>query len=75
MATTLPARPTYDIFRHDRPGWIPEWVGDDWDPHPYAYQNDEELMPAGHAHGLYIQMLAVMLSLFTSSLIPSELCK
>lgn len=61
MATTLPERPTYDIFRHDRPGWIPEWVGDDWDPHPYAYQNDEELMPAGHAHGLYIQMLAEML--------------
>jgi Uma2 family endonuclease len=61
MATTLPERPTYDIFRKDRPGWIPEWVGDDWDPHPYAYQTDEELMPAGHAHGLYIQMLAEML--------------
>jgi hypothetical protein len=61
MATTLPGRPTYDIFRRDRPGWIPEWVGDDWDPHPYAYQTDEELMPAGHYHGLYIQMLAEML--------------
>jgi Uma2 family endonuclease len=61
MATTLPERPRYDIFRRDRPGWIPEWVGDDWDPHPYAYQTDEELMPAGHAHGLYIQMLAEML--------------
>ncbi|MEO7909277.1 MAG: Uma2 family endonuclease [Roseiflexaceae bacterium] len=61
MATTLSERPPYDIFRHDRPGWIPEWVGDDWDPHPYAYQTREELMPAGHAHGLYIQMLAEML--------------
>jgi len=61
MATTLPERPPYDIFRRDRPGWIPEWVGDDWDQHPYAYQTDEELMPAGHAHGLYIQMLAEML--------------
>jgi Uma2 family endonuclease len=60
MATTLPGRPPYDIFRRDRPGWIPEWVGDDWDPHPYAYQTDEELMPAGHYHGLYIQMLAEM---------------
>lgn len=61
MATTLPERLPYDIFRRDRPGWIPEWVGDDWDPHPYAYQTREELMPAGHAHGLYIQMLAEML--------------
>jgi Uma2 family endonuclease len=61
MATTLPERPAHDIFRKDRPGWIPEWVGDEWDPHPYAYQTREELMPAGHAHGLYIQMLAEML--------------
>src|SRR5690348_15005653 len=42
MATTLPDRPPYDIFRRDRPGWIPEWVGDDWDPHPYAYQADQQ---------------------------------
>jgi Uma2 family endonuclease len=63
MATeTLSKRPTYDIFRRDRPGWIPEWVGDDWDPHPYAYQTDEELMPAGNIHSLYIQLLAEMLT-------------
>jgi Uma2 family endonuclease len=63
MATeTLVKRPTYDIFRPDRPGWIPEWVGDDWDPHPYAYQTREELMPAGHHHSLYIQLLAEMLT-------------
>jgi Uma2 family endonuclease len=58
---TLVKRPTYDIFRPDRPGWIPEWVGDDWDPNPYAYQTREELMPAGHHHSLYIQLLAEML--------------
>jgi Uma2 family endonuclease len=63
MATeTLSKRPPYDIFRRDRPGWIPEWVGDDWDPNPYAYQTDEELMPAGHYHSLYIQALAEMLT-------------
>src|SRR5262245_38755419 len=61
MATTAPSHPGYDIFRHDRPGWIPEWVGDDWDPHPYAYQTEEELMPAGRFHGLYLQTLAEML--------------
>ena len=28
MATeTRVKQPTYDIFRTDRPGWIPEWVG------------------------------------------------
>ncbi len=63
MATeTLVKRPTYDIFRPDRPGWIPEGVGDDWDPNPYAYQTREELMPAGHHHSLYIQLLAEMLT-------------
>jgi Uma2 family endonuclease len=63
MATeTVSKRPPYDIFRRDRPGWIPEWIGDDWDPNPYAYQTDEELMPAGHYHSLYLQVLAEMLA-------------
>jgi Uma2 family endonuclease len=63
MATeTVVKRPTYDIFRPDRPGWIPEWVGDDWNPHPYAYQTREELMPAGNIQSLYIQLLAEMLT-------------
>src|SRR5262245_18227209 len=61
MATALPERPKYDIFRRDRPGWIPEWVGDDWDPNPYAYQTDEELMPAGKYHSLYLQILGELL--------------
>lgn len=65
---TTPARPAYDIFRRDRPGWIPEWVGDDWDPHPYAYQTEEQLMPAGRFHSRYIQILAEMLSPFLERL-------
>lgn len=63
MATeTRPQSATVDLFHPDRPGWIPEWVGDDWDPNPYAYQTREELMPAGHEHSLYIQILAEMLT-------------
>jgi Uma2 family endonuclease len=61
MATPSSTHHSYDIFRRDRPGWIPEWVGDDWDPNPYAYQTREELMPAGRFHYLYVQMLAEML--------------
>lgn len=59
---TMPARPAYDIFRRDRPGWIPEWVGDDWDPHPYAYQTAKKRMPADRFHSLYVQILTEMLS-------------
>lgn len=61
MTATASPAPAYDIFRHDRPGWIPEWVGDDWDPHPYAYQTEEELMPSGRFHNLYLHMLTEML--------------
>ncbi|MCP4347071.1 MAG: hypothetical protein GY795_16275 [Desulfobacterales bacterium] len=35
----------------DRPGWIPPEITDDWDTNPYAYQTEEELMPAGGPHG------------------------
>ncbi len=35
----------------DRPGWIPTEITHDWDTDPYAYQTEEELMPAGSAHG------------------------
>ncbi len=31
----------------DRPGWIPAHITHDWDPDPYAYQTEEELMPGG----------------------------
>jgi Uma2 family endonuclease len=55
------ARKDSKLYHKDRPGWIPEWIGDDWDPNPYAYQTEEQLMPAGHYHSLYIQMLAEML--------------
>lgn len=61
MSVTASPPPGYDIFRPDRPGWIPESVGDDWDPDPYAYQTQEELMPAGRFHNLYLQILAEML--------------
>lgn len=44
----------------DRPGWIPEDIGEDWDADPYAYQTEEELMPAGGPHG---QLLAYILEL------------
>ena len=35
----------------ERPAWIPPEIGSDWDPNPYAYQTEEELMPAGGLHG------------------------
>lgn len=35
----------------DRPGWIPADITENWDPDPYAYQTEEELMPAGGLHG------------------------
>lgn len=46
--TTLKTRPPIAL---DRPGWIPPDVIQDWDPDPYAYQTEEELMPAGGPHG------------------------
>lgn len=52
-------------WRHDdRPGWIPDWVGDDWDRNPYAYQTEEELMPSGRNHNLYIHWLMQMLETY-----------
>ncbi len=49
------------IARRDRPGWIPPNVGDDWDPDPYAYQTEEEMMPAGIWHNTCMLILASML--------------
>lgn len=48
-ATSLPEidRPA----RPERPGWIPDHITENWDPDPYAYQTEEELMPAGGLHG------------------------
>ncbi len=44
----------------DRPGWIPPEITQDWDTNPYAYQTEEELMPAGGTHN---QLLAYMMEL------------
>jgi Uma2 family endonuclease len=46
----------------DRPAWIPDDIGDNWDTHPYAYQTEEELMPAGIYHNEYLLMITQMLS-------------
>lgn len=44
----------------DRPGWIPAEIAENWDPNPYAYQTEEELIPAGGLHG---QLLAYIVEL------------
>jgi Uma2 family endonuclease len=44
----------------DRPGWIPPEITQGWDADPYAYQTEEELMPAGGLHG---QLLAYIMEL------------
>ena len=36
---------------NDRPKWIPDHILDDWDTDVYAYQTEEDLMPAGGPHG------------------------
>ncbi|MDM8550315.1 Uma2 family endonuclease [Desulfobacterales bacterium HSG2] len=48
----------------DRPAWIPPEILSDWDMNPYAYQTEEELMPAGSLHGelvVYIMGLRTFL--------------
>jgi Uma2 family endonuclease len=47
----------------DRPGWIPPDLVTNWDPNPYAYQTEEELMPAGGPHGQLLTYLAEVLRL------------
>jgi hypothetical protein len=48
LATLTKTDPSATI---DRPGWIPSDLAQEWDPDPYAYQTEEELMPAGGLHG------------------------
>jgi Uma2 family endonuclease len=43
------------VHEPDRPGWIPPEITAGWDENPYAYQSEEEQMPAGGLHG---QLLA-----------------
>ncbi|MEM7131863.1 MAG: Uma2 family endonuclease [Chloroflexota bacterium] len=45
----------------DRPGWIPDHIHSDWDPSPYAYQTEEEMMPAGGPHSRKLNYIAEVL--------------
>jgi len=45
---------TENYIADDCPGWIPAHIGQRWDKNPYAYQTEEELMPAGGLHGQMI---------------------
>jgi Uma2 family endonuclease len=49
----------------DRPGWIPADIMYNWDSNPYAYQTEEELMPAGGLHG---QLLAYIMEVLRFTL-------
>ncbi len=49
----------------DRPGWIPANIKYNWDNNPYAYQTEEELMPAGGLHG---QLLAYLVEVLRATL-------
>ncbi|MCP4353198.1 MAG: hypothetical protein GY795_47715 [Desulfobacterales bacterium] len=71
MSTALKiAEPAgYDALE-DRPGWIPAEITYDWDTNPYAYQTEEELMPAGGLHG---QILAYLMEILRDSLGKKEL--
>jgi len=46
---------------HDRPGWIPADITDHWDDDPYAYQTEEEAMPAGGLHNFLSAYIMEML--------------
>jgi len=58
MNTILKAE--ISVIPGDRPGWIPPDILYDWDTDPYAYQTEEELMPAGGLHG---QLLAYVMEI------------
>jgi Uma2 family endonuclease len=55
----IPRRDTYSD--KDRPGWIPPHILRGWDPDPYAYQTEEEMMPAGGPHGNMLAYLTEIL--------------
>jgi len=48
----------------DRPGWIPGEITENWDRDPYAYQTEEELMPAGGLHGYLVSYFVEILRSF-----------
>ncbi len=59
MSTALKICET-EVFA-DRPGWIPHDITHDWDTNPYAYQTEEELMPAGGTHGRILNYIVEIL--------------
>jgi len=48
----------------DRPGWIPPEIKENWDTDPYAYQTEEELMPAGGLHAYLVTYFVEVLRSF-----------
>lgn len=42
----------------DRPAWIPSNIVADWDPCPYAYQTEEELMSQGMLHDVLMTYIS-----------------
>jgi len=60
---------TETVSQADRPGWIPADIIYDWDTCPYAYQTEEELMPAGGLHG---QLLAYIMEILRTPLEDRE---
>jgi Uma2 family endonuclease len=66
MANVLKETPPLELTTIlDRPGWIPAELTETWDNNPYAYQTEEELMPAGGLHG---QLLAYIVELLRHTL-------
>ncbi|MBV7330749.1 Uma2 family endonuclease [Chloroflexi bacterium TSY] len=53
--------PPTESLAVDRPGWIPPHITANWDPDPYAYQTEEELMPAGGPHGQLLTYIVEIL--------------
>jgi len=66
LALKMPESPSLRIPQ-DRPGWIPADILYDWDTCPYAYQTEEELMPAGGLHGYLLMYIMEILRSFLAS--------
>ncbi|MDM8550316.1 Uma2 family endonuclease [Desulfobacterales bacterium HSG2] len=59
--------PGASVPQADRPAWIPPEILYDWDTDPYAYQTEEELMPAGGPHGQLLGYVMEVLQTFQKS--------
>jgi len=57
-------------LKPDRPAWIPAHITENWDTDPFAYQTEEELMPAGGIHG---QLLTYFTEILRSYLQKQDL--